>query len=609
MLLKLAVRKFIFIPIIAFLWLCFGATAVHASVLTKTYDRTYTMVGDHVHATETITTTVSDPNFYIPADSKEVFTVFDPIINDTNAAAKIQQTMPTIAVVDGAGATQQFTTQVNGQDINVYVPRTRNITYTNPLTLSVSYDSYSLSSRNGALYDLYIPSFSKDFQFSDSTTDRTFNTTVLIPKNLGELSLVVPDKQAQDSGDNWKLSFSQQDLTGTVSWIQIGTTQYYQFEIKQPYPASTNVPVFYNTFSVLLPRNVDAGPVTQSVLFTGITPTPDSVTTDENGNLVANFIVPANRDGEIDIKGYVTTKHNLQVDIKDSGNISDISPAIIAANTQPAQYWEVDASQIQDAAKQLKGDSTNVYDLVSKTYQFVVSKINYDEVKRFGLNQRQGALATLLKGSGVCMEYSDLFIALMRAEGVPARGAFGYGYDSRSTNGEDAAHQWAEVYDPKLNAWIAVDTTWGESGPAVIGGDLNHFYKYVASVDPNTPSPVEVSYLGSLGPIKDENFQINALASIPDTSGVTEANLLSTYPAKTDLQLRFESFTKGISLGVTTVNAKYASILTSGGMSESLANVIIAATYILVVVLIGGGIFLIARKRRKTKLAAYAAKP
>jgi hypothetical protein len=127
------------------------------------------------------------------------------------------------------------------------------------------------------------------------------------------------------------------------------------------------------------------------------------------------------------------------------------------------------------------------------------------------------------------MEYSDLFIALMRAQGVPARAAFGYGFDARTTGGEDIAHQWAEVYLPAQGTWIGVDTTWGENGPAIIGGDLNHIYKYIASKDPHTPAPLEVSFLGGLSDVASEAMTITAVSSIPSEDVMNLETLQETY--------------------------------------------------------------------------------
>jgi transglutaminase-like putative cysteine protease len=585
----------------ATLWLFIGAGAVNAAVLSKTYDRTYQLENDYVAVTETITTGVTDPNFYVPYTSREVFTIFNPLIDDVKAAERINQTLPTIQVSEN-GISREFTTEVSGQDINVYVERLRNVTYSNSQTLKITYNSYSLSAKNGALYDVYIPSFDKDFPFNDDTTRRTFNTRTVIPKRFGELNLVVPPKDPQDGGDFWELNFTQQELTGNLSWIQIGTTQYYQFELIQPYSASSNIPLFYNTYQMLLPHSIDTATFTQSIIFTEISPTPDSVYRDSNGNLVGNFIVPANQNGSIVIKGIATSKRNLQVDIKNSGNLADIDDTILEANTSPAEFWETEAAQIQEIAAQLKGDKTSVYDILATTYQFVVDQINYDDVKRFGLNVRQGALNTLLQGSGVCMEYSDLFITLMRAQGVPARAAFGYGFDSRTSNGEDNAHQWAEVYIPNLNAWVSVDTTWGESGPAVIGGDLNHFYKFVASEDPNTPSPVEVSFVGGLENLNDESFQVSALASMPEVLGLSEEDLITTYPQKSELVLRFEGFIRGARLGIETLNIKVTQVMT-----EDLRIPFESVRPIKVAIVVAFGILVITvltiqRKRKKIAL-------
>src|SRR5690606_15061332 len=150
-----------------------------------------------------------------------------------------------------------------------------------------------------------------------------------------------------------------------------------------------------------------------------------------------------------------------------------------------------------------------------------------------GINTRQGALKTLRGGAAVCMEYSDLFIAIMRAMGIPARGAFGHGYsaiDYYSTQDNTINHQWAEVFVPGINSWIPVDTTWGENGPALIGGDLNHFYSHVATINPNSPSLTEVTFYGFMD-IPDRETEIEAVEKkhIETSNSLSESDLLTKY--------------------------------------------------------------------------------
>ncbi len=577
--------------------------SVEAQILDKTIERTYKVAEESVQITETVVSNVTNSQFLIPSGSEEVFTIFNPIIDDEDAQAKIDNSLPTIKVVDGNGQNLKYTTEIDGQHVLIKVARPQNIVFGQPYSITATYSSFALSNRTGAVTDIYIPSFSEKFQFKDETTTRRYNTTIVIPKSFGENNLVVPESNIEDRGANWQIKFTQEQLTGTVSWIQMGTNQYYKFKIVQPYPQTSPLPLFYNTFDITLPRNVVGGLINQQVHFANISPEPDVVTTDKDGNIIAQFRVPANEAGEIVVEGFATLSKNTEIDIENSGVLSDIATNITEDYTLPAIFWESDNSEIITAANEIKSDKTNVYDIVASTYGYVVDKIDYSNVKRFGINQRQGALATFKGGAAVCMEYSDLFIALSRAQGIPARAAFGYGYDARSTNGEQTPHQWAEVYIPKLDAWIAIDTTWGESGPAVIGGDLNHFYKYVASIDPQTPPPVSVAYFGSTPNIQDESFTIEAMKEIAsDVQTRSPEQLLVQYPERDSLERGLSNIYQSISLGIRSADtAFHSAIVSTFGVSAQTATILKAIAYLTPIVLIVG-VALYTSNQRKNKV-------
>jgi hypothetical protein len=180
-----------------------------------------------------------------------------------------------------------------------------------------------------------------------------------------------------------------------------------------------------------------------------------------------------------------------------------------------------------------------IYNISKNLYDFVINKIDYSQVKRFGVNERQGALATLRNGSGVCMEYSDLFLTLSRAQGIPAKAVFGYGFDPMISNTNQEAHQWVQVLIPGSGKWLDLDVTWGESGDAAVGGYLNHFYTHIASVAPDQNSEVIVTGLA----IKDNKlelpkYDITAKESMPTTGKYqTSAELITKYPMTSKSQV------------------------------------------------------------------------
>lgn len=88
----------------------------------------------------------------------------------------------------------------------------------------------------------------------------------------------------------------------------------------------------------------------------------------------------------------------------------------------------------------------------------VAERINrwlYDSLAKeitFGV---PSALQVLASRRGDCNEHTQLFLALARAAGIPARSAAGLAY----VRGKFYYHAWPEVY---LGRWVAVDPTFGE---------------------------------------------------------------------------------------------------------------------------------------------------
>lgn len=77
-------------------------------------------------------------------------------------------------------------------------------------------------------------------------------------------------------------------------------------------------------------------------------------------------------------------------------------------------------------------------------------------------NEPKGALGALKLGGGDCTEYTDLFVALCRARGLPARHVHGI---VASGFPDTPKHSWAEVYIPH-NGWVRLDPFLVEAGKA-----------------------------------------------------------------------------------------------------------------------------------------------
>jgi hypothetical protein len=113
-------------------------------------------------------------------------------------------------------------------------------------------------------------------------------------------------------------------------------------------------------------------------------------------------------------------------------------------------FLEVDHPEIVALAQRLAGESGSRRVVAQRINQWV-----YDSLKKDIAIGIPSALAVLHTRRGDCNEHAQLFVALARAAGVPARIATGLTY----VDGKFYYHAWPEVL---LRGWVAVDPTFGQ---------------------------------------------------------------------------------------------------------------------------------------------------
>lgn len=517
---------FFAIPLLGFL------NANAAGVFNITIDRVFTVDTEGVmHVKETFNITNNTTNLEIPKGSDVNFQILTFRIDSDESVELLDRSSATAKVYgpDGKLATFDKTEDIDKVDFDVPYPSS--LRPGSSTSFRFEYTNYELSEKVGALRDIYIHGFDEDFEFNSGNFVVTYKTTLEVPKFLGDKNFVSPAPTSEsERGDVLVYKFSQGSLVDGFVWLQLGKEQIYQFKIIEEV-RSTEVQDtgFYNEYRIIIPRDVYEAEINQEVFYSSIVPVPKYIQEDAEGNLIGVFEFPTSFAGVITLEGYARVSVVGDINATDVTNVSSISSEF-ERYLNPAEFWEVDDPSIQEKAMELKGNKENVFEIVESTYRYIVDSIDYSNVKRFGINERQGAKATLAGGSAVCMEYSDLFLSLSRAQGIPVRAAFGYGYDSRVPDDEQVAHQWVEAYMPGIDKWVSIDVTWGESGTTLIGGDMNHFYTHVAATDPNTPAMVETLSYGSSPTLDTPQFEISVLDEIPDGEYSSSEELLGRYP-------------------------------------------------------------------------------
>lgn len=121
--------------------------------------------------------------------------------------------------------------------------------------------------------------------------------------------------------------------------------------------------------------------------------------------------------------------------------------------------------EIDEYAKELTKNVSNDMDKSRILYSWIGSNIEYDyDRAEKALNNEKvedsGAISAFKKRSGICFDYSCLYVAMARAVNLKVRLLTGTAYDGEKYG----SHAWNEVYISEIDNWIPVDTTFYLSG-------------------------------------------------------------------------------------------------------------------------------------------------
>jgi transglutaminase-like putative cysteine protease len=231
---------------------------------------------------------------------------------------------------------------------------------------------------------------------------------------------------------------------------------------------------------------------------TGVTPietTPGpSNTSDESYGSVLYWVFydePGNGSSIVISDEYTYTCYAIDYEV-DPGKISayDKTSSDYQTFTKSEKYIESDDAGIKDTAEKLQQGKTNPYDTAKSIYNWVMQNLTYQEV-----NGLKGAKFAWANRYGECGDYSALFCALCRADGIPARpvvGRWTTSYTSGASTADQGWHVWAEFYLPGYG-WLPVDPTEGQAYPKTdYFGKLDNqrliFHKDFSMVLEPTPS-------------------------------------------------------------------------------------------------------------------------
>jgi transglutaminase-like putative cysteine protease/tetratricopeptide (TPR) repeat protein len=125
-----------------------------------------------------------------------------------------------------------------------------------------------------------------------------------------------------------------------------------------------------------------------------------------------------------------------------------IKGAEFAAFLKPSREIRSEDAGIIAKAREITGDERDAWAVARKLADWTHKNIKWKRV------DSADAVQTLATLEADCLEFSELYIAMARSVGLPARMVRGLAYSGASFG----AHAWVEVY---AGRWVELDPTWG----------------------------------------------------------------------------------------------------------------------------------------------------
>jgi len=170
---------------------------------------------------------------------------------------------------------------------------------------------------------------------------------------------------------------------------------------------------------------------------------PFQLLSDKDGNQLLHFTFE-------NLAPYASRIITIKADLLVSRSANPIAAEPGTPDLHPEKYIESNHPAILRAAADLK--RADAMQTIKEIFDWVASHVQYSGYA----DQERGALYAFEQKKGDCTEYMDLFVALCRANGIPARRIGGYICPESTVLKARDYHNWGEFH---------IDGTWQMADP------------------------------------------------------------------------------------------------------------------------------------------------
>lgn len=331
----------------------------------------------------------------------------------------------------------------------------------------IKYKQNDLVKDKGNTKEIEIP------RFVHQNTSDSVEVNIYLPTSFGKLSFSsVSNPTVNIFNHQTHVFINHKQLKDRQVLLVFGDYQLFNFDLEY---TISNEDANPTRGQIAIPPDTES----QRITIKSITPLPQDIEIDNDGNWIASYHLKPNSTIEARVEGqarvFARKTIPLEIDAK--------------KYLQPQEFWPVSSPEIINMAQQLNSPS--------KIYQYIVANLEYD-YSLIDTATRKGAIATLNNPKqSICTDFTDLFISLSRAANIPAREIEGFAYTNNpkikpiNTN-SSILHAWPQYYDQNHQSWIEVDPTWEKTTQGIDyfnDLDLNHVTFVIHGLSSQNPPP------------------------------------------------------------------------------------------------------------------------
>ncbi len=404
--------------------------------------------------------------------------------------------------IENEAVQAQIKSQKNSTQILFTLPES-SATKNNQTNLEFTYVQKNGIKHVGSIWEIILPTVSSD-------NDSQFSALLHVPPGVDRHVGVIKPEPSQVNGTTIRWD----NVKTPVIYVAFGTSQRYQtnltYTIKNP-------DLLTKKTAIALPPQT----AYQKIHENFIDPKPARTYIDSDGNYLAEYMLKPKQEMTVHYSAVVEVFARPKLHMKSFNEKAFKEQEKYIYNN--VSYWNIPKNY------SFSSKITNIQEVFDR----VVSHLQYDSSQIKSSGSRKGAQFALNNPTqAVCTEYTDLFVALARNAGIPAREIEGYAYSDDNTLrpqsfSGDMLHSWPEYYDETQNIWIPTDPTWTDTSNIDYFNsfDFNHITLAIHGKDPVYPLPA------GMYKVRDQkDIDIKPIASLPkeNKSVTTTINMKDT---------------------------------------------------------------------------------